>query len=258
MIPENGPVELELDPNLEERNRLTVGFRALLVIPQLIAALVLGLVAFVLGFLGWWGALFTGRLPHWTRKFMVNYITYVARVEAYRNFLVDEYPPFAFSDPDYPIQQYPVQLDIPAAGRLKRAAVFFRFFLFLPASFLALFLGYGWTVILFFVWLIILITGRLPQAAFDAGAAALRFNARANAYMLMVTASYPTKEVLGDKNPGEVEPRSKTRPLVLSQNGRRLLITMIVVGVIALVAYQTANQIYIQHMLEQRLHHPMH
>lgn len=58
-------------------------------------------------------------------------------------------------------------------------------------------------------------------------ATVLRFGTRANAYLLMVTASYPTK---GDKNSGEVEPRPKTRPTVLSPNGRGLLVTMIVAG----------------------------
>ena len=72
--------------------------------------------------------------------------------------------------------------------------------------------------------------------------------------MYMLTSNYP-KELFGDKNPGEVEPSSKTRPLVLSPNGRRLLIAVVVVGVIAFAAYQTRNQIRVQELVEQQLQH---
>lgn len=252
MTPENGPVELELEPDLENRNRLTVGFRLILVIPQIIVAGFLGLVGAVLGFLGWWAALFTRRIPHWVREYMDGYIAYLARIHAYMLLLVDDYPPFAFTLPESP-----VQLEMPEPGKLNRAAVFFRFFLILPFSFLSLFLAYGSYPVWFFAWLIVLITGRLPRAVFEAGAAVVRFNARVTAYTYMLTANYP-KELFGDKNPEAVEQRSKTRPLALSQNGRRLLIALIVIGVIAVVAYQTANQIYVHHMVEQQLQHRMH
>jgi hypothetical protein len=45
------------------QRRLTVAFRILLAVPHLFLLYWLALAAGIVAFIGWWGALFTGRLP---------------------------------------------------------------------------------------------------------------------------------------------------------------------------------------------------
>ncbi len=82
-------------PELENRNRLTVAFRIILVIPHAIILAVLGLVAFVAGIIGFFAVLFTGRWPEGLRTFIVGVLRWSTRVNAYLLLLTDEYPPFS-------------------------------------------------------------------------------------------------------------------------------------------------------------------
>ena len=89
------PVRTGFVPELEDRNRLTVGFRFILVIPQLIVLSVLGLVAFLVFVIAFFAVLFTGRWPEGLRTFVVGVMRWSTRVTAYFYLLTDEYPPFS-------------------------------------------------------------------------------------------------------------------------------------------------------------------
>ena len=89
------PVRTGFVPELEDRNRLTVGFRFILVIPQLIVLSVLGLLAFLVFVLAFFAVLFTGRWPEGLRTFVVGVMRWSTRVTAYFYLLTDEYPPFS-------------------------------------------------------------------------------------------------------------------------------------------------------------------
>lgn len=89
------PVLTGLTPELEDRNRVTVGFRLILVIPQLIVLAVLGIAAFVVWVIGFFAVLFTGRWPEGMRTFVVGVMRWYTRVEAYLGLLTDKYPPFS-------------------------------------------------------------------------------------------------------------------------------------------------------------------
>lgn len=248
MTPANTAVELELE-SPGRRNRATVAFRALLALPQSITAYVLSLAASGVVIVGWFAALVTGYLPDWARTFVADCVAYQARVMAYRYLLVDQYPPFAFtSSAD---TSYPVQLDMPAKGRLDRGAVAVRLFMSIPAGTLLHALLFGWLVVGLFVWLAVLIIGRTPQSVFDAVSAMLRYQARFNAWFYMLTDAYP-KELFGDKQPTTVQ-RSATRPLIFSAGGRRLMITLAVVGAVAYVGYIVANHFSVLPAMVPRL-----
>lgn len=198
MTAANTAVQLERLETPETRNRLTVFFRGLLVIPQTIACLALNIAFFFVMFVGWFAALATGRLPNWAWTFSTHVVAYEARVQAYQTLLVDQYPPFAFTSPA--ATNYPVRLDMPEQGRLSRVKVFFRFFMLIPTSFVMLALNWGWIACGFFVWLSILITGRTPRPVLDTASAMLRYLTRVNAFCAMLTDKYPT-ELFGDNNP---------------------------------------------------------
>jgi hypothetical protein len=88
-------VRVDVVPQLEERNRLTVGFRIILVIPQALVLAVLAIAGFFVLLVAFFVVLFTGRWPAGLRDFTVGYMRWLLRVDVYLLLLTDEYPPFA-------------------------------------------------------------------------------------------------------------------------------------------------------------------
>jgi Domain of unknown function (DUF4389) len=89
------PVRTSFAVELENRNRLTVAFRIILVIPHLIVLAVLALAAFVAVVIALFAVLFTGQWPDGLRTFVVGVISWATRFNAYFLLLTDEYPPFS-------------------------------------------------------------------------------------------------------------------------------------------------------------------
>lgn len=88
--------QLELERPLEARDRMTVAFRPILVIPHLLAIWLIGLGWAVVTVLAWFAILFTGRHPQPLYAYGVGALRWTTRVEAYLLLLRDEYPPFTF------------------------------------------------------------------------------------------------------------------------------------------------------------------
>jgi uncharacterized protein DUF4389 len=76
----------------ERQNRWITVFRTILVIPALILASALTGVLFVVGFLGWFAALATGRTPTGLRNLGAVAIRYLTQTNAYWLILTDSYP----------------------------------------------------------------------------------------------------------------------------------------------------------------------
>ena len=90
-------LRVDLQPELQDRNRVTVGFRLILVIPSAIVLVALWIAASVIIIIGLFAVLFTGRWPQGMRDFVVKVIRFHLRFEAYLVLLTDRYPPFALS-----------------------------------------------------------------------------------------------------------------------------------------------------------------
>jgi Domain of unknown function (DUF4389) len=177
------------------QRRVTVAFRLILAIPHFIALYVLSIAAFVILIIGWFGALFSGRLPEFADSFIAGYLRWTVRVYAYLLLLTDAYPPFTLDED----AAYPVRLGIPPAQPLNRAAVFFRIILCIPAYIVAMVLIYGaGTLISFIAWLVTLVAGRLPDSFHLAFAAVLRYSTRSSGYFWLLTPAYP-RGVYGDR-----------------------------------------------------------
>lgn len=88
------PLQLEVRPDVEHK-RLTVAFRAILVIPHAIVLLLLGIAQAFVTLFAWFAILFTGRYPVSLWDFSVGVARWNARVAAYMWLFVDEYPPFS-------------------------------------------------------------------------------------------------------------------------------------------------------------------
>lgn len=92
------PVNAQFNAVLTERNRWTVGFRIILIIPQVIVLALLFVAWFLTALVGWFAVLFTGRYPDGLWTFGEGVMRWSLRVEAYLLLLHDVYPPFSLSD----------------------------------------------------------------------------------------------------------------------------------------------------------------
>lgn len=89
------PVSADFPAVIENRNRWTVGFRLLLVIPQAIVLFFVLIAWAVTAVIGWFAVLFTSRYPDGLWQFGEGAMRWALRVEAYMLLLRDEYPPFS-------------------------------------------------------------------------------------------------------------------------------------------------------------------
>ncbi len=169
-----------------KQQRLTVAFRFILAFPQAIALAFIGLAVEVVLVIGWFGALFMGRLPAFAADFLAGYLRWQTRYCAYVYLLTGVYPPFSFQqDPGYPVQL------AMRPGKLNRFAVLFRLVLAIWAGIVEAVVAYGFLPVLFIGWLIVLVRGTMPSALHQAIAAVVRYQARVSGYLWMLTAEYP-------------------------------------------------------------------
>jgi hypothetical protein len=232
------------------QSRLSVLFRVCMVIPHLFILWALAVAAYVIAMIGWFGALFTGRLPVFAADYLTGFLRWQTRVFGYAILLTGAYPPFTTEDADYPIGV------AVRPGRLNRLAVLFRIVLLIPAWIMQSVIAYGaLTVVAFVSWLIVLASGRMPASLHAVLAAAMRYQTRVLGYSLMLTSTYPgglfgdsvppqvawSQPGYGYAQPGYWAPQGYGSPwrLVLSGTARKLMIGFIVLGAL-LAAGQSA------------------
>jgi hypothetical protein len=162
------PIGLIVDDDLR-RNRLTVFFRLLLAIPQMIVVGLWGYVMGVVVIIAWFAALVLGRVPDGLHRFLARYLRAVTHLNAYLMLLADPWPPFG-GEPGYPID-----LRIEEAHRQNRLTVFFRWLLAIPAFVLAYIFGIVNRVIALFGWFYSLALGRMNEGMRDVSAWMLRY-----------------------------------------------------------------------------------
>ncbi|UCH86008.1 MAG: DUF4389 domain-containing protein [Dehalococcoidia bacterium] len=193
------PVTYDVEPQIAERNRLTVAFRFILAIPHLLLVGgpgfglgvgsdrtgVLGTVAAVAAIINWFIIVFTGRANEGLLSLQQYYLRWRARALAYEALLRDEYPPFGDGD-------YPVSADFPAVieGR-NRWTVGFRLLLAIPQAIVLFFVLIAWVVTAIIGWFAVLFTGRYPNGLWQFGQGAMRWTLRVEAYLLLLRDEYP-------------------------------------------------------------------
>jgi hypothetical protein len=88
------PASLRHTPPAGDRDRLTVAFRVILVLPHLVVLWMLGFAWAIATVIAWFAILFTGNHPRVLFDFAVGVLRWSTRVEVYLLLLRDEYPPF--------------------------------------------------------------------------------------------------------------------------------------------------------------------
>ena len=178
------PIRLVVSDDLR-RSRLTVFFRYLLALPHLVWLTLYGIAAYVVLFIAWFAALFTGRVPGGMHRFLAGFLRYSTRVAAYQYLVANQFPPFGAGG------EYSIDLEVGGPEPQGRLGVFFRGLLVLPVLALAGLLGYAMALVALGGWFYALWHGRMSEGMRDLMAYCLRFQQRTTGYYLLLTSRYP-------------------------------------------------------------------
>ena len=238
------PIQIVVEDDLE-RSRLTVFFRLLLAIPHFVWYFLWSIGTFFAAIAAWVVALITGRVSGGLHDFLSAYVRYTTHLFAYLCLAANPYPGFTGQPGSYPID-----VEIAPPERQNRWKVGFRVFLALPALLLAAVLagtpGFGggggaggrgdepgwtgWTggglifIVAFFAWFVCLIRGRMPNGFRDLQAYALRYNAQAQGYVLLLTERYPDSDPSAP--PAALPPERPAVQIQVNDDLRRSRITV--------------------------------
>jgi hypothetical protein len=108
------PVDVAIDPPQRQHRAVTL-FRIWLVIPALLLGGAYTAVVWLVALLGWWAALFTGRMPEGMRNLGAVSLRYTAQANAYLFLLTDRYPYSAPAVRDRPRHEQ-LELKLPTDG----------------------------------------------------------------------------------------------------------------------------------------------
>ena len=166
----------------EGRERLSVFFRIILVIPALVLSSSLSMATVPVALM----LLFRRKYPHWWFEWNREVSRFSARIGSYAMLLRDEYP----STDDEQVVH--LAIDEPDAGRLNRWLPLVKWLLVLPHYIVLAVLWCALLLTTAIAWLIILITGKYPQGLFDFAVGVGRWTNRVMGYaFLLVTDRYP-------------------------------------------------------------------
>ncbi len=181
------PVTFEAD-YVEQRNRLTTFFRLILAIPLAIWLYIYGILATIAIVIGWFAIVITGEYPQGIYDFVADFTRYLARFTAYAALLCDPYPAFwGTDDPAFPVRMQ-------FAGPLhpySRLKTLFRIVLAIPVLVVRYVMGILLEIGAIAAWVVILFTGKMPSGLFDLMVLANSYTARSDAYIYLLTETYP-------------------------------------------------------------------
>ena len=185
------PVQFDVEYPEGSRNRLTALVRLILAIPiMFIIMVIIGVYATGTSGISLGTALmilFRKKYPRWWFDFQLELTRFYLRIASYLGLLRDEYP----STDD----EQSVTLEIPypdVEGQLNRFMPIVKWLLAIPHYIVLIVLGICWLVVTVIAWFAILIVGRYPLGMFNFSVGVLRWEARVEAYMaILSTDRYP-------------------------------------------------------------------
>jgi hypothetical protein len=235
------PIDVSF-PDRDRQRRWTVLIRWILCLPLVLVVYLIGVALEVVATIGWVAALGTGRVPAFVRQLVTIYLRLSLRLYVYDFLLTDQFPAFSFegAPEDRP------QIAVPLATRMHRGAVFFRLILVLPVAVLSGLLFVGLQLMSVLMWLVVLITGRLPRPFHQAFAGGIRYQIRIYAYFLLAVPTYPSglfgDQVVPHESDAASSPGSAERwSLRLDAGAKRVLTVAITIGVLVIAGWAAVN-----------------
>src|SRR5262249_22297513 len=207
------PATFEAD-YAERHSRLTSFFRLILVIPLAIVLSLYGILATIAIVIAWFAIVITGRYPQALYEFVAGFNRALARITAYAALVCDPYPPF-WGTPD---PSYPVRMEFARLPRYSRLKTFFRIILAIPILILRYVMGLLLEIGAIAAWVVIVITGKLPRGLFDVLVLANSYTARSDAYLYLLTETYPPFQDAQTRTAGTPGPPIAERPAPATPN----------------------------------------
>jgi hypothetical protein len=181
-------------------SRLTVFFRLPLAVPHIVWLLLWSIATFFAVVANWFVALFRGTPADSLHRFVSRYVRYQLHVYAFLYLAANPFPGF-----DGAPGRYPIDLVLPGPERQNRWKTGFRIILAIPALLVQTALGYGLFLAAVLTWFVALVRGAAPWGLRNYSAYALRYQAQANAYVLLLTDAYPHASPLEGAQPDQQE-----------------------------------------------------
>jgi hypothetical protein len=184
------PLQLDLEaPDKIARWRPLVHW--LLVIPHVVVLYVLLIVQRVVFVISFFAILFTGAMPEGLFGFNAMVLRYQWRVSSYSLFMRESYPEFAFATESADPATEPARLSVQPAPKLSRGLIFVKWLLAIPHYFVLFFLFIAVYVVTIIAFFAVIITGAWPEGMRTFVVGVMRWSARVNMYVLLMTDQYP-------------------------------------------------------------------
>ncbi len=166
--------------------------KGVLLIPHILILYVLGALANVVAYVGYFIVAFTGQLPEGLRDILVAVMRWQVRTIGWFAALTDEYPPFAWEEVDYPIRL--TVEDPPERSRgLAVAGIFLpiKILMLLPHLIVLWVLSIGAFFAVWFGFLMIAFTGESSEGIHNFLTGLGRWAMRTTAWLQGLTDEYP-------------------------------------------------------------------
>jgi hypothetical protein len=185
------PVQLEFDAD-RHITRWRPLVQWLLVIPHLMVAYALRMLRQVLTFISFFTVLFTEQIPRQLFDVIVMTYRYEWRATSYMLFMHEDYPPFDFttsSEDDGVEPHTSLRLNYPE--KLGRWQPLYKWFIAIPHYFVVAALVFASCFAVIIGFFSVIITGEYPKGIRDFIVKTSRYTLRVEAYVGLLTDSYP-------------------------------------------------------------------
>lgn len=180
----------------EKRNRVTVLLRIFMMIPHMVVSYFWSIAVTFALFAQWFVIVFTGKRSQGIFDFIANYSRYSHNIASYGMLLHDKFPAFGPDDPASPARYEALYEE-----KASRLTTFFRYFMMLPAAFIATLYGIAMYFVVIISWFVIVITGRHPEGMWNFARKTLRLYNGVTGYFYLLTDKYPSPGVtMADPN----------------------------------------------------------
>lgn len=166
--------------------------KSLLALPHLIIINILGNLAFIVAYVGFFFVGFTGKMPDGLRSMLVATMRWSARTYAWMGALTDLYPPFVWEEDDYPARLTVGDApETPSRGLAWAGIFFIKFILLIPHIIALALIFIGVFFAAWFGFFKIAFTGQSSQGTHDFITGSIRWAMRASAWLYGLTDEYP-------------------------------------------------------------------
>ncbi len=138
--------------------------------------------------IGWVAVLLAGSLPGGVHRFLAAFLRYGGQVSAWLYLLSATYP-----DPLHS-REHPFAVDVPEREAQRRLVTLLRLPLAVPALVLSSAFGVILAASSVGAWFVALLLGRTTRGLQELGTFCLRYQLETQAYVLLLTSSYPKLE----------------------------------------------------------------